>query len=201
MQAVSARSNAPSPAWMNSLAAFLTPLALLLPAALPRGAAPADETARATPEEEKAARGFAGAPITALRLLEEARRPPVEYQVRIEQRVIIRIAPSSPQRMEQSLAELNRRTNRFEEVRLGECIPINMIAAVAPQENRLLLFMRDRRILSVALERACNPEDFYSGFYIERRDGQLCERRDHLQSRAGASCRVTRLNRLVAARD
>lgn len=186
---------------MNSLAAFLTSFALLLPAALPSGAAPADERARATPEEEKAARGFATAPSTPLRLLEQGRRPPVEYQVRIEQRVIIRIAPSTAQAMEQSLAELNRHSERFEEVRLGECIPINMIAAVAPQENRLLLFMRDRRILSVALERACNPEDFYAGFYIERQDGQLCERRDRLQSRAGASCRVTRLSRLVAARD
>jgi hypothetical protein len=189
---------------MNSLAAFLTPLALLLPAipaALPHGAAPADEAVHAAPEDEKPAQGFAAAPITPLRLLKEARRPPVEYQVRIEQRVIIRIAPSSPQRTQRSFAELNARSDRFEEVRLGECIPINMIAAVAPQENRLLLFMRDRRILSAALERACNPEDFYSGFYIERQDGQLCERRDRLQSRAGASCRVTRLNRLVAMRD
>jgi hypothetical protein len=164
---------------MNSLAAFLTPLALLLPAVLPHGAVPAGP----------------------LGLLDEARRTPVENQVRIEQRVIIRIAPSSPQRMEQSLAQLNRRSERFEEERLGECVPINMIAAVAPQENRLLLFMRDRRILSAVLERACNPEDFYAGFYIERQDGRLCERRDRLQSRAGASCRVTRLNRLVPARD
>ena len=189
---------------MNSLAAFLTPLALLLPAVpvvLPHGAAPAQEAARAAPEDAKPARGFAEAPAAPLRLLGEAHRPPVEHQVRLEQRVIIRIAPSSPQRMEQSLAQLNRRSERFEEVRLGECVPINMIAAVAPQENRLLLFMRDRRILSAALERACNPEDFYSGFYIERQDGQLCERRDRLQSRAGASCRVTRLNRLVPARD
>ena len=186
---------------MNSLAAFLTPLALLLPAALLIGAAPADEAARAAPEGEKSPLGFTGAPITPLRLLEEARRPPVANQVRLEQRVIIRIAPSTPQRVEQSLSRLNARSNRFEEVRLGECIPINMIAAVAPQEDRLLLFMRDRRILSAALERSCNPEDFYSGFYVERQDGQLCERRDRLQSRAGASCRVTRLNRLVAARD
>ncbi len=186
---------------MNSLAAFLTPLALLLPAALPSGASPADEAARQAPEEGKSPRGFSVAPAEPLRLLEEARRPPVEYQVRIEQRVIIRIAPSSPQRVERSLNELNQRSGRFEEVRLGECVPINMIAAVAPQENRLLLFMRDRRILSVALERACNPDDFYSGFYVERQDGQLCERRDRLQSRAGASCRVTRLSRLVAARD
>jgi len=189
---------------MNSLTAFLTPLALLLPAVpagLPHSLAPSDEAVRVAPEDEKSAHGFAIGPTTPLRLLEDARRPPVENQVRIEQRVIIRIAPSSQQRMQRSLAELNARADRFEEVRLRECIPINMIAAVAPQENRLLLFMRDRRILSAALERACNPEDFYSGFYIERQDGQLCEQRDRLQSRAGASCRVTRLNRLVAMRD
>ena len=149
---------------MNSFAAFLTPLALLLPAVpalLPHGAAPEDEPAWAATEQDKAAGSFALAPATPLRLLDEARRPRVAGQVRLEQRVIIRIA----------------------------------------QENRLLLFMRDRRILSASLERACNPEDFYSGFYIERQDGQLCERRDRLQSRAGASCRVTRLNRLVPARD
>jgi hypothetical protein len=183
---------------MNNPAAFLTSFAL---AVLPLGAAPAGEAARATPADAKPAQGLAAAPPPPLRLLEEARRPTVENQVRIEQRVIIRIAPSSPQRMEQSLARLNNRSDRFEERRLGECIPINMIAGVAPQENRLLLFMRDRRILSARLERACNPEDFYAGFYIERQDGRLCERRDRLQSRAGASCRVTRLNRLVPARD
>lgn len=157
---------------MNSLAALLIPLAALAPA-LP----------------------------VPLRLLEDARRVPTENQVRIEQRVIIRIAPSSPQRMQQSLARISPRSDRFEEERLGECVPINLIAGVSPQENRLLLFMRDRRVLTARLERACNPEDFYAGFYIERQDGRLCERRDRLQSRAGASCRVTRLNRLVPARD
>ena len=189
---------------MNSLAAILTPLALLLPvvpAALPHGAAPVEQTAGEAPEAEKSARGFSVEPAEPLRVLEEARRPPVESQVSIQQRVIIRISPSSPQRVEQSLARLNSRSERFEQVRLKECVPINMIAAVAPNENRLLLFMRDRRILSATLERACNPEDFYSGFYIERQDGQLCERRDRLQSRAGASCRVTRLYRLEPARD
>ena len=60
--------------------------------------------------------------------------------------------------------------------------------------------MHDRRVLSAALDRACTAADFYAGFYVERsEDGQLCSRRDLLQSRAGASCRVTRLNRLVPA--
>jgi len=190
---------------MNSLALILTPLALLLPAAageLPGAAMLGDEVvAQSSPEDRPAPLGVSSAPLDPLRVLDEARRPPIGNQVRIEQRVIIRIAPSSPQLAERSMAELNRRAETFEEVRLGECVAINMIAAVSPNQNRLLLFMRDNRVLSAALERACNPQDFYSGFYIERQDGQLCERRDRLQSRAGASCRVTRLSRLVAVRD
>lgn len=189
---------------MNSLAIFLTPFALLMPAipaALPQRAAPDEEAVRATPEDDRLVGEFSVAPAPPLRLLDEARRSPVENQVRLEQRVIIRIAPSSPQRAQRSFAELDAQASGFEEVRLGQCVPINMIAAATPEQDRLLLFMRDQRILSARLERACNPEDFYSGFYIERQDGKLCEGRDRLQSRAGASCRVTRLNRLVAARD
>ena len=190
---------------MNSFALILTPLAVLLPSAagVPAGgAAPAEQVlAQSAPEDRKVPPGLSIAPLEPLRVLEEARRPAIVGQVRIEQRIIIRISPSSPQRAERSLAELGGRADSVEEVRLGECVPINMIAAVAPSENRLLLFMRDNRIISAALERACSPEDFYSGFYIERQDGQLCERRDELRSRAGASCRVTRLSRLVAARD
>ena len=189
---------------MNSLAVFLTPLALLLPAIpveLPHDAAPVEETVHAAPVDKKPVRGFASPPAIPLRLLDEARQPRVESQVRLEQRVIVRIAPSSRQRAQRSFDQLDAQAQGFEEERLNDCVPINMIAAVTPHENRLLLFTRDQQILSAALERTCNPEDFYLGFYIERQDGQLCERRDRLQSRAGASCRVTRLSRLVAAGD
>ena len=160
---------------MNSVFAFLAPLAVLLPAIAGerQGAAPEEETARL---------------------------------VRIEERVIIRIAPSSPASSERMLSLLPRRPSAratFQEEKLDGCVPVAAIAAVQPAEqNRLLLFMRDRRILSAALERTCSAEDFYSGFYIERQeDGQLCSHRDRLQSRAGASCRVAQLNRLVAVRD
>lgn len=160
---------------MNSAVAFLSPIALLLPLV-------ADERPGALPEDD------------------------VAQQVRIEERVIIRIAPSAPATREGLRALLPRRPAgqaNFQEEKLDGCIPVAAIAAVQPAEqNRLLLFMRDRRVLSAALERACSAEDFYSGFYVERRDdGQLCSRRDKLQSRAGASCRVTQLNRLVAVRD
>jgi len=189
---------------MNTLVALLSPLALVLPAlaGLPPAPDSREDVAHASPEQQAAARlGFDNPALEPLRVLEQARREPVENQVSIEQRVIVRIAPSSRQRFERALAELDRNADSFEEVGYEDCLPINMIAAVHPQEDRLLLFMRDRRVFSAALERACNPQDFYSGFYVERRDGRLCQRRDRLQSRTGASCQVRRRNRLVAARD
>ncbi len=102
-----------------------------------------------------------------------------------------------------ALPRASTATTQFQEQKLDGCIAIDAIAGVEPaQQNRLLLFMRDRRVLTAALERACNPEDYYSGFYVERNeDGQICAKRDKLQSRAGASCRVAQLNRLVAVRD
>jgi hypothetical protein len=160
---------------MNSVFAILSPLVLLLPALVGErhGAAPEDAVAQ---------------------------------QVRIEERVIIRIAPSNPAVSERMLSSIPRRPSgrsTFQEEELDGCIPVTAIAAVQPAEqNRLLLFMRDRRILTAELERACNAEDFYSGFYIERqKDGQLCSNRDRLQSRSGASCRVAQINRLVAVRN
>ena len=131
--------------------------------------------------------------------------PQWQNQVRIEQRVVIHIAPSPPATREEILARLPRRPmeTRYEEVAFDRCVPVQGIAGVAPvQQNRLLLFMRDRRVLSAALERACDAQAFYSGFYVERNeDGMLCTGRDKLQSRAGASCEVAQFNRLVAIRE
>jgi hypothetical protein len=170
---------------------------------VPDAAAPRSESAHATPETENAPLGLQRAGAAPFRALDNARKTPTENQVRIEQRVIVRIAPSSPRTVARSMDRIARDTDRFEEERIGDCVPIGSIAAVQPaNNNRLLLFMRDRRVLSAALERSCNSEDYYLGFYVERSgDGQLCSRRDKLQSRAGASCRFTRLSRLVAERE
>jgi hypothetical protein len=193
---------------MNALVAILSPLALLLPAVAGElRAGPGDGAVREAAERAETPKGFDGLPSAPFEALQEARRPQEFGQVRIEQRVIIRISPSSPAAREQMLADLRRQGNSrtsYEEEKLDGCVAISGIAGVqpAPAQNRLLLFMRDRRILSVALERACNARDYYSGFYIERSDdGQLCANRDLLQSRAGANCKVARLNRLVAVRD
>jgi hypothetical protein len=192
---------------MNALVAILSPLALLLPAVagqLPAGSA--DEVAHEAATRVNPPKGFDSLPAAPFEVFQEARRPQELGQVRIEQRVIIRISPSSPAARERMMADFRSETTSrtsYQEEKLQGCIAIAGIAAVQPApENRLLLFMRDRRVLSAALERACNARDYYSGFYVERsEDGQLCARRDLLQSRAGASCKVAQLNRLVAVRD
>lgn len=191
---------------MNVLVVLFSPLALLLPAAsaevAERDAATAGEGAGAS----GGAHGFDAPAAEPFEVLKEARRAPRLGQVRIEQRVVVRIAPSSRAAREQMMADVRPGSSAvsYREERLSGCVAISEIAGVqpAPAQNRLLLLMRDRRILSAALERACNPREYYSGFYVERsEDGQICANRDLLQSRAGASCRVAELNRLVAIRD
>jgi len=135
----------------------------------------------------------------------EARVPAREGQVRIEQRVVIRIAPRPRSSRQDLLAQLPRGevATRLEERPMGKCVPVKRIAGVGTSsDNRLILFMSDRRIVSARLEKACKPEDFYSGFYVERsEDGNLCVDRDELQSRAGAKCGVNAFKELVAVRE
>jgi len=192
---------------MNVFVAFLSPFALLLPAAAGQLPAGRGDLSAHEATERDLPKGFDALPSAPFEVLKQARTPAELGQVRIEQRVIIRISPSNPAVREQMLADLRRQgtvPTSYQEEKLDGCVAIANIAGVepAPAQNRLLLFMRDRRILSAALERACNPRDFYSGFYVERsEDGQLCAKRELLQSRTGASCKVAQLNRLVAVRD
>lgn len=193
---------------MNPFVAILSPLALLLPAlAGERPAERDDLSVHEATGRKDTPKGFDALPSEPFDVLREARGPLEFGQVRIEQRVIIRISPGTGAARQQMLADLQSRgsaTRAYQEERLEGCIAVANIAGMepAPEQNRILLFMRDRRILSAALERACNARDYYAGFYVERNDdGQLCARRDTLQSRAGASCKVAQLNRLVAVRD
>lgn len=138
-----------------------------------------------------------------LRVLQNARRAETLSQVRIRQRVIIRISPSTPDTRERMMASLPRSPAResFEEVPHDDCVEVDEIVGVQPtQDNRLLLFMNNRQVLAASLDRACTARAFYSGFYVERNeDGRLCIGRDQLQSRAGVSCEVSGLSRIVAA--
>ncbi|RPF70641.1 hypothetical protein [Aurantiacibacter spongiae] len=183
------------------LAAFV---ALALPATLANWPARAEPTGDGPPAgpQSHAPLGFDPATTPPFDVLEQARRPLGQNQVRIEQRIIIRISPAPANRRLPSGSQSAERRNpvRFSEVDHGDCVPVRDIVGSQPTgDNRLLLYTRDRGILAASLERSCSARAFYSGFYIERSDdGQLCVARDRLLSRAGASCRVANFNRLVA---
>lgn len=123
-------------------------------------------------------------------------------QVRIEQRVVIRVSPARPRIG--SIDELPRAIPaRVVERSMSKCVGMKDIVAVqASSDNRLILFMRSRQMISARLEKACSARDFYSGFYVEpSKDGRLCIKRDELQSRNGTKCEVAKFFRLEAARD
>lgn len=125
----------------------------------------------------------------------------VARQVRIEQRVILRISPQPGRLRRDILDDLPPQAlpTRVVERPFGKCVDASEIVGVADRGSRLLMYLRNRQVLSAELEDACSPRDFYLGFYLEKNsDGKLCVDRDRLLSRAGAKCRVSSLNRLVA---
>lgn len=195
---------------MHSLPVLAAPLAMMLP--LIGGAT--DESGKSegravtgpisAPQCEAAAASDAP-PSSAMNPLAALRRGSIAQQVRIEQRVVVRIAPQPFAARQNLLAEMPQRAEapRFEEGGKEKCVSLDGIAGVQTGSgNRLVLFLRDRRMISVNLEKACRARDFYSGFYVEKnKDGRLCVDRDKLQSRSGARCEVNAMRQLVEVRD
>ncbi|TIX50338.1 hypothetical protein [Alteraurantiacibacter aquimixticola] len=179
-------------------------LAALVPVIAAEAPLRAQETVvneSAQPERRRPHLGLDAVYTTPFRAMEEARRPESMGQVRIRQRVIIRVSPSPPDSRDRmlSLAPRNEAGSSVREVRHDDCVEVDDIVGVEPtSDNRLVLFMENRQVLKATLNRSCTARAFYSGFYVERNeDGRLCVARDQLQSRAGQSCLVEELNRLV----
>lgn len=194
---------------MSFAAVLLTPFVLLFPDA---GAIevrePYEVPAAAVGENPPGRQELRSGPSLdngsqAFREVVETFRVQAQNQVRIEQHMSIRITPLSRPMPPPFILDMPRRDigPRMIERNIGRCVPVASIAGVQPDSGgRLILFLRDRRMVSAVLERACRARDFYSGFYIERTsDGQLCVDRDTLLSRSGANCKLTRLRQLVDA--
>lgn len=184
---------------MHSLLALAAPLALMLPTLAQSGV---PEVPPAAPDSAPASAPQCSAPIAQQapvrsNPLTAFLRYATARQVRIEQRVVIRIAPAARQNV---IADLPQRAvPRMEERGKEKCVPLEGIAGVQTGSgNRLVLYLRDQRMISVNLEKSCRARDFYSGFYVEKnKDGRLCVDRDTLQSRTGARCEVETMRRLV----
>lgn len=188
---------------MFNLAAYLMPLVLVVPFIVQNNVESAADAqlAPAPPTEH------ASVPADWL-TLDDAAGVPTQQQIRIERRVVIRISPYRPSsrsartnfnadapRQNQS----QRPERKLVERKVGKCLPMESIAAVrTTQDNRLLLYMNDQRLIAASLEKACSARDFYQGFYVEpSKDGNLCVERDRLQSRTGVKCKMRRIRQLV----
>jgi hypothetical protein len=203
---------------MNLAAYLLTPFALLLPAANASDdaaqAAPSAVEAQAdAPRPEWPEIVYAAperAPVLTLegwpiQFASQGFRPDSAFQVRIERQVTIRVAPRARRAQQNMFMGVPNEAigPRFAERKIGKCLPVAGISGVQPNGgSNLILYLRDRRIISANLERACLARDFYSGFYLARsKDGNLCVDRDKLQSRSGANCKLTRIRQLVQVND
>jgi hypothetical protein len=194
---------------MSFAAVLLAPLVLLFPASVIEvrelyevpAAGMSGNPPRPRPEVAAARQGW------GFREVAESFRVRAQNQVRIEQHMTIRITPSRPRAMPPDfLFDFREREAppRLIERNMGRCLPVASISGVQPDAagNRLILFLRDRRMVSATLERACRARDFYSGFYVDRtEDGQLCVGRATLLSRSGMNCKLTRLRQLIDPGD
>ncbi len=134
-------------------------------------------------------------------VLEGRTSAPVEQQIRIERRIVIRVSPHRANRTD--LAADRRPAApppKLVERRIGKCFAMDEIGAVrTTRDDRLLLYMRDRTLIAADLEKSCSARDYYQGFYVEpSKDGKLCVNRDRLQSRTGVKCQLNRIRHLVA---
>jgi len=183
---------------MPTISSLFAALALAL-SPPPPGAAVVEKSPTAAPVDKNAE----GAALSVWQVLSDGFRPSDAAQARIEQHIIWRISPMpGPSRDNlTAFAAQAQAAPRMSERKMAGCIPMNWIAGGQAQGgSRLLLFLRDRRMVAADLERACSARDFYSGFYVDKpdADGRICAGRDRILARSGARCSISSFRLLVA---
>lgn len=189
---------------MPSLAHLFAPLALLLVPAAPAPALLAESTPGAAspfdpddaPDEAwSLALRVDGPPLAEADTAQPGVLDPDTWnQVRIEQHLIIRIAPGPAPRGAFFATPPPVPPQRVPRREL-KCVAMAGLAGVRLSgANQLTLLLRDERVVQATLPKICAASAFYSGFYVEPTgDGMLCARRDVIHSRAGANCSISKL--------
>jgi hypothetical protein len=183
---------------MTALSAFLAGLLAAWPGPVAEGAE-GDRPVAAAPMPVAARHD----PLAIWAELARRFRDDDAAQVRIEQHIIWRVSPvRGPARQNMlALSPQGAPPPKLVERKMGECVPMASIAGGRPESgSRLLLFLRDRRMVAANLEKACSARDFYSGFYVDKpnADGKLCVDRDRILARNGARCEISSFRQLVA---
>ena len=93
-----------------------------------------------------------------------------------------------------------RVSRRFEwaEKKGPKCVPAGRIAgAVLSGPSSIDFVLRDRQRIRAIMDDECPALDFYKGFYFQLSDERICAKRESIQNRVGASCRIERFRTLV----
>lgn len=79
-----------------------------------------------------------------------------------------------------------------------KCIPAERIAgATLSGPSSIDFVLRDRSRVRAVFDDECPALDFYKGFYLQPDDQRICAKRETIQNRVGASCRIERFRSLV----
>lgn len=116
------------------------------------------------------------------------------FQMRSDQRVIIRIPPRS-----EPAASRRSEPVKFSEEKIGKCLLMDRLVGSRPgPKESLEILTRDGNLIRAYLGDGCLAREFYAGAYVERSsDGKLCVDRDLLHARTGAQCEIDKFRLLV----
>lgn len=123
------------------------------------------------------------------------------FQIRIEQRIILRVPRQIGSRSNLSSfpnSTEDRKPPVWEKKDEEDCVAMRSIMGMRIFGNHhIMLFLREQQYLQAELEPSCSARDFYEGFYLHSNDdGRLCVKRDILQARSGRKCTVVAMNQM-----
>ncbi len=121
------------------------------------------------------------------------------FQMRIEQRVIIRVPRQRSTPVSIAMGSTNGESIKFREKKIGKCLMMDRLIGSRPGPNESLeLVTRDGVMVRAYLGDGCLAREFYAGAYMEKpQDGKLCVDRDLLHARTGAKCEINKFRMLV----
>ncbi|TXC71623.1 hypothetical protein FSB78_12185 [Sphingomonas ginsenosidivorax] len=109
-------------------------------------------------------------------------------QMSIHERIIIRVPRMSHAKSRPSEAT----APEFKEHKGPKCVAVGDIAGAALGKPGVVDLMMDNGTrLRAKLDGDCKPLDYYTGFYIRpAADGLICQDRDAIRMRSGATCEI-----------
>lgn len=129
-------------------------------------------------------------------ILRSPARPDVMVaQLRIQRTTIIRVPPAAP-------SVIISEPVRWKEKGGPDCIKWSAIAgAMISSPSSLDVIIRGGKRYRVKLNKSCQAAEFYADFYVKATpDGQICQSRDSIYSRAGGECGISKFKRLTRAK-